>query len=210
MILLCSCSKFSSKRSSSDKLTPEITKSLKNICFDSTGKGRVNVGKEKYLFHYQSQFVDGGKKWGLAIRLPLFGEEVLFIDQTSLPPKLSGNFYHRIRGSFAKNPWGIEKVAAQDFFDQMGVIVRLAKEGNQFCEENPGQCGKKNGGPRFLVNEEILQISTEVNGKYIVRMKNWNLEDGYYHRMNWSLLSKNMSSSTPLMSWDLFVKSCSN
>ncbi len=66
-------------------------------CLESSGKGRIEYGREKHVFDYYSTLKFEKDSFTVSLDLPIYGEEILKISLKD--NKISGNFYKRIKSS---------------------------------------------------------------------------------------------------------------
>lgn len=80
---------------SSSKLQSDSNQAFQSWCLESSGKGRIEAGREHHVFDYYGTFQAKPDQYLVALDLPLYGEEVvqLHLDQK----KVSGNFLKRLR-----------------------------------------------------------------------------------------------------------------
>lgn len=85
-------------------LSPEQKKvvfedSLKKLCLNSEGKGRLVFLSERYSFNYESLLEEKLYSWTLAIEVPMLGQELFKLNyKNSFEGKVfaQGNFYDRL------------------------------------------------------------------------------------------------------------------
>ena len=66
-------------------------------CLESSGKGRIEIGREKHVFDYYSTLAFEKNNFTVSLDLPVYGEEILNISLKE--KKLTGSFYQRIKNS---------------------------------------------------------------------------------------------------------------
>ncbi len=66
-------------------------------CLESSGKGRIEIGREKHVFDYYSTLEFEKDSFTVSLDLPVYGEEILNISLKQ--NKISGSFYRRIKNS---------------------------------------------------------------------------------------------------------------
>ncbi len=67
-------------------------------CLESSGKGRIEYGREKHVFDYYSTLKFDKDSFTVSLDLPIYGEEILKISLNK-DKKISGSFYKRIKSS---------------------------------------------------------------------------------------------------------------
>lgn len=97
--------------------TSNLSKNLKNdiqkICISSTGKGRLVVEKQKYVFSYESALKEIEHKWLMAFNFPLYGQEHVELDWSE-PNKLKQ--YFSFEDKILKEQQGVSPESLELFF----------------------------------------------------------------------------------------------
>ncbi|MBT3584680.1 MAG: hypothetical protein HN509_07220 [Halobacteriovoraceae bacterium] len=73
---------------------------MKRICWSSDGKGRLHVGRNSYLFSYESLLAKEKKRWSLGLDIPVHGEEILTLDYPQIAAgkyRVKGELYRRLK-----------------------------------------------------------------------------------------------------------------
>ncbi|MCB9094393.1 MAG: hypothetical protein H6621_04920 [Halobacteriovoraceae bacterium] len=100
LLALSSCSQWETKK---QKLDFQLFKeNLRGVCLSAEGKGRIEVGREKYLFDYVSA-LKTDDHWAMGVNIPLRGEEDFQIERKASKFRFWGSFYQQIKQSFERS-----------------------------------------------------------------------------------------------------------
>ncbi len=76
------------------KIHPDQQQAFQSWCLESSGKGRLEIGRQHHVFDYYSTLESTPGSYVIALDLPLYGEEILQLHLQQ--KKISGNFLKRI------------------------------------------------------------------------------------------------------------------
>tara|TARA_Y100000385_G_C12839843_1_gene528275 strand:+ start:66 stop:680 length:615 start_codon:yes stop_codon:yes gene_type:complete len=166
--------------------TSNLSKNLKNniqkICISSTGKGRLVVEKQKYVFSYESALKEVEHKWLMAFNFPLYGHEHVELDWSE-PNKLKQYFSFEDR--ILKEQQGVSPESLELFFatwsEFLLEVIQLknnkrdklnfnweAKSKELIAKKDLGQSGSK-----AIVSFKNL-VSNNYFGRYDIVMQQGN------------------------------------
>jgi len=174
-----------------------LTNELKNVCFTSAGRGRIELGSEKYLVSYDALLEAEKNKWSLALDIPIHGEELISIEWKDKPA---------VQADFLKNlkkPTN-EQESIEAFVEGLGNILRLASDVKAYsCKKNSAKSGlcelKDTSAIRWEVSNDEFILQTTTNSKKEIEFKAHSLNKKY-ERI--SVFMKNTANL------ELFISSC--
>tara|TARA_R110000868_G_scaffold86182_10_gene241748 strand:+ start:1603 stop:2109 length:507 start_codon:yes stop_codon:yes gene_type:complete len=76
-------------------LSTDTTEAFSGWCLESSGKGRIELGREHHVFDYYSTINKESENFVVALDLPIYGEEILNLSLKQ--QKISGSFTRRIQ-----------------------------------------------------------------------------------------------------------------
>jgi len=200
---------------------------LQLYCLSGEGKGRIESKEGKYVFGYESQLKREVTMWSMALRAPLFGEELFHINYGSAWEDrdiASGVFWHRMKGNL-KGSSQMEMI--QQFSKSLGKILQLVNDVPKLnerlrCErEDPRSkkftdCSYRNGDHLFhfqyIFTQEHLKLRFVTANKRLVELDGFGSNGKFFRRAKISLYRAGEDLSAPLVKalyrLELFTKSC--
>lgn len=113
-IILCfffvSCSLFKT----SNHLSSNLKENIHKVCLNSSGKGRLVVEGQKYIFSYESALKEMEQKWLMSFNFPLYGEEYIELEWSN-DQKIK--HYFSFEGRILKEQRGISPGELEVFFE---------------------------------------------------------------------------------------------
>lgn len=83
------------------KLQSNSLQAFQSWCLESSGKGRIEAGREHHVFDYYGTLEAKPGQYLVALDLPLYGEEIIELDLEQ--NKVSGNFLKRLKRTATLN-----------------------------------------------------------------------------------------------------------
>lgn len=214
-IQLSACSLLSNK-SSLDSL--EINDLLSQIQLTGSGKGRLGVKSQQYLFGFDSVLKENND-WIFAANIPLHGEEVMIFSRLDLEHErieslesLEGRIEQEILDQFTNNP-RISKQLMADFREDLRGITRLVLFDKLKLKR---ECSRVNsawkcrlGSKDFdvLVEKNEVHIKKIVDKGFVLELVAQNLTGSLFARTNFFFYSgRDQNRSHPILSLELFWK----
>ena len=181
----------------------DIQSSLKLVCLNSEGRGRIAVSGQTFLFQYESVNNIQKKEWGIGVALPLGGDEALFMNYKDAflnRVRLSGPFYQRILGSL--NRPGQRRLLKQ-FLVVWGKILILLLSPDGL---------KKWSGLSWKMDSQTmrLQIPLEQGQEFLLEAKNPLRQDRkiYFQSLKFSMRGPVGSNKAMDIALHLFLSTC--
>lgn len=127
LLLFSSCSLFKGA-----SLSKDISKDINKICLNASGKGRLIVNGEKYVYSFESALRSEEHKWVMAFNFPLYGEE--FVQLEWKPNENTVQHHFSFEDKILKQQKGISPEKLELFFTTWArflyEVIKI-KEGNQ-------------------------------------------------------------------------------
>lgn len=192
--------------------------SLKRICFNSIGKGRVQLGRNRQLFSYESLNNLDTETWSLAVNIPLRGEERFDLNYREVldgKVKAKGRVFTEIlKNKFSKSSSRRKSIKLMEIFlNKFSLLLKLSK-GN-FLEsciktaKDEGLCrlrGKSFKWKALESNNIELNFDHSDNLSIKFLMTDLDADQNYFRRISFRpIFSKKTNLSFNL---DLFLSSC--
>lgn len=162
-----SCSLFKT-----NTLSKNLQKNIQNICLSSTGKGRLVVEKQKYVFSYESALKEDEHKWLMAFNFPLYGQEHVELDWSE-PGKLKQ--YFSFEDKILKQQQGVSPENLEIFFatwsEFLLEVIQLknnnAKSNFEWTTTNKELIAQKD--LKLKGSKAVVSFKNLVNEKYFGR-----------------------------------------
>lgn len=214
-IQLSGCSLWSNKPSLE---SVEIKELLSQIRLIGTGKGRLGVKSQQYLFGFDSALKENND-WIFAANIPLHGEEVMIFSRLDLDyeknasiESLEGRIEQEILGQFTKNPQ-ISKQLMIDFREDLRGITRLILSDklkiNKECSKVKSVWKCRLGNKEFdiLIVKDEVHVKKNVDKGFVIELVAQNLTASFFTRTNIFFYSaRDQNRSHPILSLELFWK----
>ncbi len=172
-----------------------LDEGLAALCLNSEGAGRISYGGKKQVFQFESAHNRGEGSFELALNFAFHGEEYINLTHinSSGGARARGAMLEKIKQAWRKSKRAKDYRRLELFLKQWGNLISLAKlpsdHRDEVCKikEGASECRYRGVDYRFFINlnREInisWLIEPEVYAK--VQGKKYNLEKGYFERLN--------------------------
>lgn len=169
---------------------------MDSLCLTGQGKGRLEYGRRRHVFNYESLWEPNKSQWSLALSLPLIGQELIRFDFGENRKKVSGNFALRLKKEKVDQSTNglLERFYAK--LTEWLVINKERKLSGKFSNWN------------ISLDEGNLLAITKVDNKHLFELKAFSWDD-HYERMTLSLLkSRGAAKRQNVLRLELFVSAC--
>ncbi|MFN8369144.1 MAG: hypothetical protein U0T83_00810 [Bacteriovoracaceae bacterium] len=182
-----------------DQIVGYFLDNLKQNCFTSSGKGKVETGEKSYSFGYDSVVSFDKGQWGIGFNVPFSGEETLLFEwdkNDKNKTKLRGTFYDTILSEILKMPKeeatesilrlrNLKDLQAQFFyyFEKIitsGEVICGVSDSDDFTAT--GECYEFNGAEKknafsWKYNQRDIQITIKNRFGYVYELKLGNVNE---------------------------------
>jgi hypothetical protein len=211
----------SSLQKNPDTQLPELAK---KICLDSEGRGRFESKEGKYVVGYESLFNKEQSKWSIALRAPLFGEEVLHI-RVAKPGSVKrlghGPFWQRLKLNAAESSQLSELSSFSSAVSEMLFLMEKVKQSKSLIcsggnKDGFSSCVAKGNGYHRKFNYRFasghLIVKFKMRNELWIELDSFDLGDSTFKRLNLSFYPAgsriNPLELKTLYKMNLFIRSC--
>ncbi len=176
-----------------DQIVGYFLDNLKQNCFSSSGKGKVETDDKSYSFGYDSVVSFDKRQWGIGFNVPFSGEETLLFEwdkNDKNKTKLRGTFYDTILSEILKMPKdeatesilrlrNLKDLQAQFFyyFEKIitsGEVICSISDNDDFTAS--GECYEFNGAEKknaffWKYTQRDIQITIKNRQGYLYELK---------------------------------------
>lgn len=210
LILFSGCALFKGTSSLQDQ---DKQKLLEAVKVTGEGKGRLSLGKNKYVFSVDS-VLNEDKDWILAVAIPLHGEEVMILPdlrKSHVNNAETETFEQRIQREFRARR--LDKVISSDeFLKELRSLIRfiVAKELElkRHCDAQKDEMLCTLDGEKYLVSasEKNFYVQKFLGKGKTLEVVAKNLTDSFFSNTDFHLYTKSteFKRKEPALSLELF------
>lgn len=186
-----------------------LPETLKDVCFNSEGKGRIESHFGKFVFNAESALASSQKKFKISIAIPLIGEELLELDYGK-PLEEQSFFQSHLYATFldeaeARGKREESEILLREFVVGISRYLDLVQTSTRIkCDELTSENCRlaKNEGFKLESNELKYWRQFATNHTFQVHHGAWS--NGKYRKLSIDLLQ----SESKLFSLILFQSQC--